>query len=633
MRISTLKSTTSLVMSFALVASPLAAQQTQDSDLPTCVGLEVAGSVVDGVALSAEQEAEAAPVLPCADLDGKMIVTEQELEAAIAFEAAEQADAGEIQTDPQALPGIIGDTAELPVELGTDGDLAEGSAEVEGAADAEANTALEAEIAAESDAGIAADVGADMMVEEQSQATDEAPTEIEAEMAAEAEAAQESAVADLAADLEAELEGDADLDAQAADGSDALEADAEMEVEAEMQADAAQDLPDSDGMPEGDDAAEIADLPVIAENTENSGVLDPVAPEQEAVAAAAAAEDDNMEPTAADEIEELTAEDVRSSDEDFDTSATGEARVQANSANNSSSSNSGSSNFEKALLLGLGAAVVGSILNNGDEVVSNSGDRVVVERNGELVVLKDDDVLLRQPGAQIQSRTFDDGSTRTIVNNPDGTRIITIRSNDGRVIRRVREMGDGSRVVLFDDTEESAPVLVTDIPQSQPQVEQQVSRADVETLRAALMADQRRTDLNRKFSLRQVRTIKEVRALAPEVELDTVTFPTGSAAIQPNQAEELSQLGLVMTSIIKEDPAQMFLVEGHTDAVGDPGYNLALSDRRAETVALALTEYFDVPPENLITQGYGESMLKIRTLQAERANRRASVRNITSLLR
>ena len=59
----------------------------------------------------------------------------------------------------------------------------------------------------------------------------------------------------------------------------------------------------------------------------------------------------------------------------------------------------------------------------------------------------------------------------------------------------------------------------------------------------------------------------------------------------------------------------------------------ALSDRRAESVALALAEYFDVPPENLVTQGYGESDLKVPTQEANRENRRVVVRNITPLLR
>jgi outer membrane protein OmpA-like peptidoglycan-associated protein len=76
----------------------------------------------------------------------------------------------------------------------------------------------------------------------------------------------------------------------------------------------------------------------------------------------------------------------------------------------------------------------------------------------------------------------------------------------------------------------------------------------------------------------------------------------------------------------------LFLIEGHTDAVGSDDDNLSLSDRRAETVAIILTEEFGVPPENLSTQGYGEQYLKINTQQAERENRRVAVRRITPLM-
>ena len=80
------------------------------------------------------------------------------------------------------------------------------------------------------------------------------------------------------------------------------------------------------------------------------------------------------------------------------------------------------------------------------------------------------------------------------------------------------------------------------------------------------------------------------------------------------------------------NPNEMFLIEGHTDAVGSAASNLSLSDRRAESVAKALTEYFGVPPENLVVQGYGETELKMNTLGNERANRRVAVRIITPLL-
>lgn len=66
--------------------------------------------------------------------------------------------------------------------------------------------------------------------------------------------------------------------------------------------------------------------------------------------------------------------------------------------------------------------------------------------------------------------------------------------------------------------------------------------------------------------------------------------------------------------------------------VGSDESNLELSDRRAETVAKLLTDLYDVPPENLATQGYGERYLKVETESEERANRRATVRRITPLV-
>jgi outer membrane protein OmpA-like peptidoglycan-associated protein len=84
--------------------------------------------------------------------------------------------------------------------------------------------------------------------------------------------------------------------------------------------------------------------------------------------------------------------------------------------------------------------------------------------------------------------------------------------------------------------------------------------------------------------------------------------------------------------LIERNPGEVFLIEGHTDAVGSDESNLELSDRRAETVAKLLTDLYDVPPENLVTQGYGERYLKVETDDEERANRRATVRRITPLV-
>jgi outer membrane protein OmpA-like peptidoglycan-associated protein len=261
------------------------------------------------------------------------------------------------------------------------------------------------------------------------------------------------------------------------------------------------------------------------------------------------------------------------------------------------------------------------------EVVATADDRMVVQRdNGEYQLFKDDNALLRQPGTNVRTETFDDGSTRTVVTREDGSQIVTIRDAELRVIQRTRVLPDGTEILLIDDTVETAQLNLQELPQGQAR---DIEATDAEALRQALAAAERP---DRRFSLAQVREVQSVRALAPAIQLDNITFETGSAAIRPDQAEALATLGRAIADIIAENPRELFLVEGHTDAVGDAALNLALSDRRAESVALALTEYFDVPPENLVVQGYGERHLRVETEAAEQANRRAVVRRITDLL-
>ena len=324
----------------------------------------------------------------------------------------------------------------------------------------------------------------------------------------------------------------------------------------------------------------------------------------------------------AGEARTLTEDDTRSSNEEFGTVVGAEPKAE----------DGGLTNLEKAGLVLLGAVVVGAIINNNEKVVANTGDRIVVQdESGVYRVYKDDDVLLMQPGATVQTQTYSDGSTRTSVLRADGTRIVTIRDAQGRVQRRLHIGVDGTELTLIDDTRVVEPVDVGALPRHDDNAFTYANTADVDALRLALMASERQS-FERTFSLRQIREIREVRELALEINIDTVTFETGSAAIRPEQAERLKQLGDLMVEIIANDPREVFLIEGHTDAVGEPAFNLALSDRRAETVALALTEYFDVPPESLIVQGYGERFLKVQTQDAERRNRRVAVRRITGLL-
>ncbi len=596
---------------------------TQSDDFGSCdavavqSALEVGGEDLEAALANAPAELQAQ--LPVADgnvavdkVDAEddsepMAEVEAEVEAATDVES-EVDVAPDVEAAPENEPEIA-PTAEVEVAPELEAD-AEGQAEAETdeladalGEDAEAAEGV-SEAAPEVETG-EQDAGADTGDADELSATDAAPVE--------------DAVSDEAIDV---LE---DTTAETADETDdAAEADDTAEIDATAEVNAAEIADVADGAGEAG-GEQLTDEERQALNQER---------ESDAVTAApAAAAGDEGESTVDAEAEvetEVVAEtDVRRSDEDFATAAVGDAQVAEDDKDDG-----GLSNFEKALLLGLGAAAVGSVLNNGDQVVSNSGDRVIIERDGELRVLKNDDVLLRRPGAQVQTQTFNDGSTRSVLAYDDGSQIITVRANDGTVLRRTLiRAQDGTEVVLFDDTQVAEPIEFSELPAVEARKDvQSIDTSDQAALRDALQAALL-ADVNRQFSLQQIRDFKRVRNLAPEVELDQITFATGSAAIQPAQAEELRALGLSMVNIIETNPQAVFLVEGHTDAVGSASYNLSLSDRRAETVALALTEYFGVPPQNLITQGYGETDLKIEVLTDERANRRASVRNITRLLK
>lgn len=79
------------------------------------------------------------------------------------------------------------------------------------------------------------------------------------------------------------------------------------------------------------------------------------------------------------------------------------------------------------------------------------------------------------------------------------------------------------------------------------------------------------------------------------------------------------------TTAMREGFASI-VVTGHTDTVGSPGYNQALSERRARTVSRALVDE-GIPPAGITTMGRGENMLLVQTgdREVEARNRRATI--------
>jgi outer membrane protein OmpA-like peptidoglycan-associated protein len=561
----------------------------------------------EGGAVEASSDAEAAAELPqcaegaevpCVTDTGAVVETEVELESYL-----DAAPGGEAEAGDAAEPPATAAPAEEP-EAAAEPEPPRPETPAEAAAEEPAVEAAPDEAVAAEPAPIEPEAPAEAAAQEPSEA---------APVAEEAPAAEEATTAD----------SEPAQDEAAPVGAEAADTGAEAAPEAATESAASGTEAEADAEPAAGTDGEAAEAPA-APAAEATAEADTPAVESEVPAAAAAAE----EATATGEVEETTVtEDTsRSATEEFET-AVGEEPPPAATADGD---DEGLTTLQRAIAAGLAGAAIGALMGDGGEVVANTGDRLVVrDEQGDLRVLRDENALLRQPGARVRTETFDDGSTRTTVIREDGSEIVTIRAGDGRVLRRTRISPEGERVVLFDDTRASAPVDVATLPA--PARESVDYAGDEAALRAALAAAMAQ-DLGRSFSLAQIREIRAVRELAPEIEIDSITFATGSAAIRPDQADELAVLGRTLVAMIEENPGEVFLVEGHTDAVGDASYNLALSDRRAETVALALSEFFDVPPENLVVQGYGEADLKIPTSGPEVENRRANVRRITPLL-
>jgi outer membrane protein OmpA-like peptidoglycan-associated protein len=233
------------------------------------------------------------------------------------------------------------------------------------------------------------------------------------------------------------------------------------------------------------------------------------------------------------------------------------------------------------------------------------------------------------------------GRTRETVTRPNGTKIVTVRNRKGEVLQRSKILPNGREVIL-----------ATYDPRDRDLEDWRDPGADLPPLRLTIPADQYILDadtadedevyqfldqppvekVRRIYTIDEVKRSARLRDSVRRLEVGNLTFDTGKATIARNQVGELSSVADAMQRMLERNPGEVFLIEGHTDAVGSDISNLVLSDQRAATVARILTDFYDIPPENLVTQGYGERYLKVKTDGPEPLNRRVTIKRITPLV-
>ncbi|RUU56611.1 OmpA family protein [Mesorhizobium sp. M2C.T.Ca.TU.002.02.1.1] len=279
----------------------------------------------------------------------------------------------------------------------------------------------------------------------------------------------------------------------------------------------------------------------------------------------------------------------------------------------------------------------------GADVVKQLGDRVILQFNNQTFVESNEAPRITRGARDVYYEDLSGGRTREIVERDNGVRIVTIRNRNGDVVRRSRITPDGREYVLsyvderyYNDVDEwrdpgdDLPPMRLDMPRRDYILDSEDVESDDDYYTFLEQPPVER--VQRLYSIDEVKRSARVRDIARRIDLDTLNFDFGSATISDAEVQKLDGVASAMEKLLKKNPAETFLIEGHTDAVGTPDANLALSDRRAEAVAEALTNAFGIPAENLTTQGYGEEYLKVNTPGPNRENRRVAIRRITSLV-
>ena len=276
-------------------------------------------------------------------------------------------------------------------------------------------------------------------------------------------------------------------------------------------------------------------------------------------------------------------------------------------------------------------------------ILQQNDNRTVLRVDNHMVVRGDDRPRLSRDAEETHYDRLPRGRYRETIERPNGVRLITIYNQYGDIIQRSRIGSDGEEYLLVyaPDADRDRPPVVYDAGRDLPPMRLTVPVEDyiIDTSSEPdrdyydFLAEPPVERVERTYSIDEVKYSARLRDKVRRIDLDTITFATGSAEVPMSQARTLRQVADAIQKVLKRDPGETFLIEGHTDAVGSDQSNLILSDKRADSVASLLTEVYGIPPENMTTQGYGERYLKVRTQAAEQQNRRVTIRRVTPLVR
>ena len=148
------------------------------------------------------------------------------------------------------------------------------------------------------------------------------------------------------------------------------------------------------------------------------------------------------------------------------------------------------------------------------------------------------------------------------------------------------------------------------------------AEADDDLLERQLVAPPTRR-IDRRYSRSEFRRNPGLRDYMPAIEVDTIRFGFNEAFVREEEIPQLERIGEIIERIVASNPDEVFLIEGHTDAVGSDSYNQALSEKRADAVYNYFLKYgIDKARLEIISYGEERPIDRSKTKEAYALNRR-----------
>jgi hypothetical protein len=273
-------------------------------------------------------------------------------------------------------------------------------------------------------------------------------------------------------------------------------------------------------------------------------------------------------------------------------------------------------------------------------IIREPGNRTIIREGNRVVIRHDEtDRLRRAYGGAVVRRERRGADEVVIVRRPNGIEIVTVYDRRGNLVRRVRRDAMGREIILIQNVFVGGPAVYEEFVELPPPVIR---------IRASATSWTSRTRPRRR-STRPSRHRRSSGSTGPTPSTRCAAArpcASGCGASTSTRSPSISARGTCPTSRRWRSPAsprrstarsrrtptrcsswRATRMRWATNSTTSPCRTAAPRRWRG-----LLTEIFDVPAENLTTQGYGEQYLKIDTQEPERENRRVTVRRITPLL-